>query len=164
MKTMNTLIALSALAGLTATTELSAQKVGDPASAMVSRGDADKSGRLDAGDLKTMLGILFGGQKQVVSTRDLDVNRDGRFDISDVDALGRILEGTSGGEKPAEPRSERIVIGDANDDGKVDIADAAALSEYLGTGKHPKAPTSASDVNRDGKVDVTDLSLLYLFF
>jgi len=163
MKSLNTLIALVALLGLAATTDLAAQSIGDATSAKVSRGDADGSGTLDATDVKTMLGILFGGQKQSVSSRDLDVNRDGRFDIADVEALGRIIDGTSEGKKPAETRTERVVLGDANDDGKVDIADLSVLGQYLATGKHPQAPSEASDVNRDGKIDVADLSLLHLY-
>lgn len=162
MKSLNTLLAVTALAGIVATTEVSAQRLGDSVPAKVSRGDADRSGTLDQADIRTMLGILFSGHQPAVSLRDLDVNRDGRFDISDVDALSRILAETSGGSKPAEVRTEPAVLGDANDDGKVDIADVIALTEYLLGGKQTKAPKEASDVNRDGKVDITDLSLLHL--
>ncbi|MBR4200845.1 MAG: glycoside hydrolase family 9 protein [Oscillospiraceae bacterium] len=49
--------------------------------------------------------------------------------------------------------------GDVNADGKADASDAAALMQYLISGKKLKAP-AAADMNQDGIVNAADLSLL----
>ena len=157
MKTLTTLIALAAL--LTSAATLEAAQIGSTVSVQTHRGDADANRTLDHGDAKTMLDILFGGAKPYVSTRDLDYNEDGSFDIADVDALLRDLQKTGGSR--SQPRTEKAVLGDANDDGRVDIADLTCFMQWLfGGGECPKAPSEALDMNRDGRIDIADLQAL----
>lgn len=133
-------------------------QVGWSTSAAVSHGDANADGTLDMADVRTMLGILFEGEKPFVSGRDLDHNGDGKFDISDVDAALRDLQ--KFGPRPATKTVETVRAGDVNDDGKVDIADLSALGAWITGGAAFPAPKEAADLNRDGKVDITDLSIL----
>jgi hypothetical protein len=151
-------VALIACVALFAAATAADAQVGWSTSAAVSHGDANADGTLDMADVRTMLAILFDGEKPFVSGRDLDHNADGKFDISDVDAALRGLQRS--GPRPAPKTFESVISGDANDDGKVDIADLSALGAWLTGGAAFAAPKEAADLNRDGKVDITDLSIL----
>ena len=155
MKT--TLFALTCVASLFAfAATADAQKVGDTISATVYRGDANGDRTIDHADAQTMLDILFGGARPHVSLRDLDLNRDGRFDIADVDTLIASLA-KSGRPTPAVAKSEPTLLGDVNDDGRVDIADLSSLYAWFSTGQRPAGTDESFDVSGDGKDDLADL-------
>ena len=212
MKLFTTLFS-AALLTLTATADLDAQVIGSSRDAMVYRGDANGDGMLDRDDYRTVLGVLFFGAAPTVSTRQLDANEDGEFNIADAIALADRLEEEEersenaphmgdvkevlgylfGGDQPtrsprdldynrdgrvdlsdafklldeihsgpreAVGRPEPITVGDLTDDGSVDIADWVAMLHLATSGKAPAAPREAADINGDGRIDVADLTWL----
>ncbi len=90
--------------------------------------DLDRDGRLTQRDLDALLAYLFDGKKLLAgNSRAMDVNDDGRIDVSDAEALAQMFHGS----KQPEIRPVQFTPGDVNDDSAVDITDFMILTEHL---------------------------------
>ena len=153
----NTLVVALGLAAIVFVAPVAAQDIGSVIDVTVTRGDLDGNDVLDRDDATLMFRILGGLDDPQVSGRDLDFNKDDKFDARDLFDLREFLNVVGAGF-PASSETETALLGDANDDGRIDLADLISMLAWQFQGVHPVGPTEVADVNRDERFDVRDVA------